>query len=200
MMMDRDKGWQLVQEFVDNTGLRRHMLATEAAMRWYADRLGQDKDRWGVVGLIHDFDWEIHPQLPDHPVKGADILRQRGIDEQIVRTILSHYTKGTGVERTEPIDFALLACDEITGLIIACALVRPGKNIEDVKPKSIRKKWKDKSFAAGVDRDHVSAATADFSRQCFGDSLELWDHIVNVLTAMQTIAGELDLDGRLASQ
>jgi len=94
--MDRDKGWQLVQEFVGNTGLRRHMLATEAAMRWYADRLGQDKDRWGVVGLIHDFDWEIHPQLPDHPVKGADILRQRGIDEQIVRTILSHYTKGTG--------------------------------------------------------------------------------------------------------
>ncbi len=198
--MDRNKGWQLVQEFVGNTGLRRHMLATEAAMRWYANRLGQNKDCWGVVGLIHDFDWEIHPQLPDHPVKGADILRQRGIDEQIVRTILSHYTKGTGVERTEPIDFALLACDEITGLIIACALVRPGKNIGDVKPKSIRKKWKDKSFAAGVDRDHVAAATADFSSQCFGDTLELWDHIGNVLTAMQAIAGDLDLDGRLASQ
>ncbi len=198
--MNRDDGWHLVQEFVDDAGLRRHMLAVESAMRWYAPPLGADQERWGVVGLIHDFDWQIHPQLPDHPLKGADILRQRGVDESIVRTILSHYTKGTGVERTEPIDFALLACDEITGLIIACALVRPTKNIRDVALKSVKKKWKDKSFAAGVDRDHVTQATADFSQHCFAGKLELWDHIANVLTAMQEQAADLDLDGRLANE
>ena len=112
---------------------------------------------------------------------------------------MSHYTGGTGVEREKPIDFALLACDEITGLVIATALVRPSKNIGDVRIKSIRKKWKTRAFAAGVDRDHVIEVTADFSRECFGDKLELWEHIGNVLTAMQGAAEELDLDGRLAA-
>ncbi len=198
-MHSRSQAWDLVCEFVQDTGLRRHMLAVSAAMRFYAEKLGQDADYWEVVGLIHDFDWEIHPDLDRHPIKGADILRERGWDEVTIRTILSHYTEGTGVERAQPIDFALLACDEITGLIIATALVRPSKNIADVKLKSIRNKWKDRRFAAGVDREHVAEVTADFSRVCFDDQLDLWQHIGNVLTAMQGAAERLELDGRLAT-
>ncbi|MCP5099390.1 MAG: HDIG domain-containing protein, partial [Chloroflexi bacterium] len=167
------------------------MLAVAAAMRWYAKKLDADLDYYEVVGLLHDFDWEIHPDLDRHPIKGADILRERGVEESVIRTILSHYTEGTGVEREKQIDFALLACDEITGLIIATALVRPSKNIADVKIKSIRKKWKDRRFAAGVDRDHVETVTADFSRACFDNQLDLWTHIGNVLIAMQGDAERL---------
>ena len=191
--------WTLVQEFVQDPGLRRHMRSVSAAMRWYAPKCDADPEYWGAVGLLHDFDWEIHPDLDRHPIKGADILRDRGWDEETIRTILSHYTAGTGVEREKPIDFALLACDEITGLIIATALVRPSKDIRDVKIKSIRKKWKDRRFAAGVDREHVTTVTADFARVCFAGELPLWDHIGNVLTAMQIAAAELELDGRLAA-
>ncbi len=197
-MIDREAAWQLLTEHVADSGLRRHMLAVEAAMRWYAADLGHDPQLWGIVGLIHDFDWEIHPTLPDHPLKGADILRGRGVDEQIVRPILSHYEQGTNVPREQPIDFALLACDEITGLLIACTLVRPGKDIGQLTIKSIKKKWKDKSFAAGVDRQQVQDATADFARECFDGSLDLWDHTANVLTAMQGAAAALELDGRAA--
>lgn len=198
-MKTRDEAWQLVCEHVQDAGLRRHMTAVAAAMRWYGEKLGADPEYWEIVGLIHDFDWEIHPDLNRHPIKGADILRQRGWDEETIRTILSHYTEGTGVEREKPIDFALLACDEITGLVIATALVRPSRDIRDVKLSSVRKKWKNKQFAAGVDREHVTAVTADFSRECFDCQLELWDHINNVLTAMQSAATELELDGRLAA-
>lgn len=194
----REAAWNLVSEFIQDVGLRRHVLAVAAAMRWYAERLDCDPERWEVIGLIHDFDWEIHPDLDRHPIEGARILRQRGWDEEIIRTILSHYTAGTGVEREKPVDFALLACDEITGLIIATALVRPSKNIADVTLKSLRKKWKDRRFAAGVDREHVAEVTADFSRVCFDNQLGLWDHIGNVLAAMQDAAASLELDGRLA--
>lgn len=200
MNLDRNFGWGLVVEHVKDAGLRRHMLAVEAAMRWYARYLNQDEERWSFVGLIHDFDWEIHPDLNQHPMKGAEILRARGVGEDIIRTILSHYTEGTGVEREQPIDFALLACDEITGLIIATALVRPNKNIADVEPGSVKKKWKTPNFAAGVHRDQVEAATADFSRACFDGKLDLWSHVGNVLAAMQGAAAELDLDGRLAKE
>jgi putative nucleotidyltransferase with HDIG domain len=198
MMKTYDEAWSLVCDYVQDEGLRRHMLAVAAAMRWYAKELGEDAEYWGIVGLIHDFDWEIHPNLDEHPIKGADILREQGWDEETVRTILSHYTEGTGVEREKPIDFALLACDEITGLIIATALVRPSRDIRDVKIKSIRKKWKDRRFAAGVDREHVIEMTADFGRECFDGKLELWDHIGNVLSAMQADADVLALDGRLS--
>lgn len=197
--MNREAAWELVCEFVQDVGLRRHMLSVAAAMRWYARKLDADPDDWEVVGLIHDFDWEIHPDLDRHPIKGSEILRERGWDEATIRTILSHYTEGTGVEREKPIDFALLACDEITGLIIATTLVRPSKNIADVKLKSIRKKWKDRRFAAGVDREHVQTVTADFSRVCFAGQLDVWTHIDNVLAAMQGDAERLELDGRLAS-
>ncbi len=198
-MHSHEQAWELVCEFVQDAGLRRHMLAVSAAMRFYAEKLGQDADYWEVVGLIHDFDWEIHPDLNRHPIKGADILRERNWDEATIRTILSHYTEGTGIERESLIDFALLACDEITGLIIATALVRPSKNISDVKLKSIRNKWKDRRFAAGVEREHVAQVTADFSQVCFNGQLDLWDHINNVLTAMQGAAEQLELDGRLAT-
>ena len=199
-MQTRDEAWNLVCEFVKDVGLRRHMLAVSAVMRFYAECLGEDADYWEVVGLIHDFDWEVHSDLDRHPVQGAPILRERGWDEEAIRVILSHYTEGTGVEREKPIDYALLACDEITGLVIATALVRPSRNIGDVKIRSLRKKWKTLRFAAGVDREHVTEVTADFSRECFGGQLDLWQHIGNVLTAMQAAAAILELDGRLANQ
>lgn len=197
-MPDRSDAWDLVCEFVQDDGLRRHMLAVSAAMGWYANELNADVAYWETVGLLHDFDWEIHPDLDQHPIEGSKILRERGWDEETIRVILSHYTEGTGVPREKPIDFALLACDEITGLVIATTLVRPSKNIAEVKLSSIRKKWKNPRFAAGVDRDHVQEVTADFSRECFAGSLELWTHIQNVLKAMQGAAEDLELDGRLA--
>lgn len=197
---DRAAAWLLVTQYVQAAGLRRHMLAVEAAMRWYAARLGEDVEAWGLAGLLHDFDWEVHPTLDAHPAEGAPILRQHGCDENIVQAILSHNTEGTGVERSRPIDFGLLACDEITGLILAAALVRPSKDVREVEVKSIKKRWKERAFAAGVDREHVEAATADFSRECFSGGLDLWEHVGNVLAAMQGIAAELDLDGRMAAQ
>lgn len=198
-MKTRNDAWELVCEFVQDAGLRRHMLAVAAAMRFYADKLNADPDYWETVGLLHDFDWEIHPDLDRHPIAGADILRERGWDEATIRTILSHYTAGTGVEREQPIDFALLACDEVTGLIIATALVRPSQDIADVTVRSLRKKWKTRAFAAGVDRDDVELVTADFSRACFDGRLDLWNHIENVLTAMQADAVRLGLNGHGAT-
>ena len=198
MTLGKEKAWSLVCEFVQDEGLRRHMQSVGKAMRFYADKLDGDPDYWEAVGIVHDFDWEVHSNLNEHPIKGADILRERGVDEETIRTVLSHYTEGTGVKREKPIDFALLACDEITGLIVASTLVRPSKDIQEMKLKSVRKKWKDKRFAAGVDRPHVEEATADFSHACFDGQLDLWEHIGNVLTAMQTSAAELGLDGSLA--
>lgn len=198
MANSADDAWEIVCEFVQDVGLKRHMLAVATSMRFYSGKLDQDPDYWGMIGLLHDFDWEIHPDLDRHPIKGADILRDRGWDEETIRVILSHYTKGTGVERAKPIDFALYACDEITGLIIATTLVRPSKKIEDVTLKSIRKKWKDHRFAAGIERSHVMAATEEFSRECFQGNLDLWEHIENVLLAMQNDAEILELDGRLS--
>ncbi|MEA2693492.1 MAG: hypothetical protein QOJ16_2879 [Acidobacteriota bacterium] len=195
--MDRQAAWELMTANVQAQGLRRHMLAVEAAIRWYAVKLKEDPDVWGLAGLLHDWDWEIHPTLEQHPAAGIRTLRERGADEAVVQAILSHNTAGTGVERAKPLDFALLACDEVTGLIIAAALVRPSKDVREVEVKSIKKRWKERAFAAGVDRDHVEAVTADFSRVCFDGKLELWEHVGNVLEAMKGAAAELDLDGRL---
>ena len=197
--MDRETAWQILTEHVEEKNLRRHMVAVEAATRWYAEKLGHAPETWGLAGLLHDFDWEIHPTLEGHPKDGAPILRQRGVPEEVVQAILAHNTVGTGVERQTPLDFALLACDEITGLIIAASLVRPAKDVRALKVKSIKRNWKDKLFAAGVDRQHVTEVTADFSEQCFDGKLELWPHIGNVLEAMKGVAAELGLDGRLAA-
>ena len=196
--MRREEAWKIVEENVAAAGLRRHMLAVEAAMRSYAGRLGEDPELWGLAGLLHDWDWEIHPSLERHPAEGAPLLRERGCPEPVVQAILAHNEAGTGVAAAAPMDFALRACDEITGLISAAALVRPSKDVRDVALKSIRKRWKEKAFAAGVDRDEVERATADFGRVSFGGELDLWDHAARVLEAMQGIAAELDLDGRLA--
>jgi putative nucleotidyltransferase with HDIG domain len=195
----RDDAWALVTKYVQDPGLRRHMLSVAAAMRYYAALLGEDEDYWEIIGLIHDFDWEIHPDLDRHPIAGSSILREEGWDEESIRIVLSHYTEGTNVPREKAVDFALMANDEITGLIVATTLVRPSKNIGDVKLSSVRKKWKNRAFAAGVDRDEVEKHTADFSRECFEDQLDLWTHIGNVLAAMQENAALLELDGRLAA-
>lgn len=198
-MKDRADAWELVCRYVQDRGLRRHMLAVSAAMGAYARQLDEDEAYWRTVGLLHDFDWEIHPSLDEHPIKGAGILRAEGWDEETIRIILSHYTEGTGVECEKPIDFALMACDEIAGLIIATTLVKSSRNIADVSLDSIRKKWKDRRFAAGVDRDEVVVITEAFGRACFGGELELWTHIDTVLSAMKAEAAELELDGRLAT-
>ncbi len=186
--MDRESAWQIVTEYVKEAGLRRHMLAVEAAMRFYAGELSGDPDLWGLAGLLHDFDWEIHPDLERHPAQGAPILREKGCGEDVIRCILSHSTAYTRVPREQPMDYALLACDEITGLIIATALVRPSKDIREVQVSSVKKKWKDRAFAAGVDRQHVEQVTTEFSTACYGGKLELWTHVGNVLSAMQGAA------------
>jgi putative nucleotidyltransferase with HDIG domain len=197
--MDREAAWELMTGHVEAVGLRRHMVAVEAAMRFYAGELDEDVELWGLAGLLHDWDWEIHPTLEEHPAKGAPILRDNGCPETVVQAILSHNTAGTGIERSRPIDYALLACDEVTGLVIASSLVRPSKDVRDVKLKSLKKRWKEKAFARGVDRVEVEEATTDFSRVCFEGSLELWQHVQNVLGTMQGAAEALELDGRLAA-
>jgi putative nucleotidyltransferase with HDIG domain len=200
MTNGRQDAWEIVNEFTKNPNLVKHMLAVEAVMRGYALKLEQDPEYWATVGLLHDFDWEIHPTLDEHPIKGAEILRQRGWDEEIIRIILSHFPAGTGVQQQELVDYALMACDDITGLVTATALVRPSKDIRDVSLKSVKKKWKDRAFAAGVDRQEVTEAAEAFIAAA-GPALtgwDLWQHVDFVLRAMQGIAAELELDGSQA--
>jgi putative nucleotidyltransferase with HDIG domain len=190
-MKTREDAWQLVTEFTTNPNLIKHMLAVEAAMRAYARRFGEDEELWATVGLVHDFDYERNPDLSveGHPVTGSKIMRKRGWPEDIIRAVLSHASEYTGVPRETRLEQTLWAVDELTGLITAVALVRPSKSIHDVKIKSVRKKWRDKAFAAGVDRQEVEQAADDLG-------VELWEHVGVVLEAMQSIAGELGLDGK----
>jgi len=185
--MERQAALALVREYIKNENLVRHMLAVEAAMRFYAEKLGEDVNTWGLVGLLHDFDWEIHPTLEQHPQDGAPILRQRGVTEILVRAILSH-ADHTGVPRQSRLEKALYACDEITGLITAVALVRPSRSLHDLTAQSVKKKWKDRAFAAGANREEITHAT-----EAFG--MELWEHVDNVILAMRRIAPELGLQG-----
>ena len=185
--MTRDEALSLVREYVKNEGLIRHMLCVEAAMRFYAEKFEQDVELWGVTGLLHDFDWEIHPTIEEHPILGAPILEAQGVDAVIIRAILSH-GDNTGVSRDSLMEKALNACDEITGLISAVALVRPSRSLHDLEPSSVKKKWKDKAFAAGTDRSGMEKAAADFN-------IDLWEHVGNVITAMRRIAPELGLAG-----
>ena len=186
--MHRNSAYKIVSEHVENINLIRHMLAVEAAMRYYAERLDPEHvEIWGLAGLLHDFDWEIHPTLDQHPQAGAPILRDRGVPEVVVQAILSH-ADHTGVPRTTQMQKALAACDEITGLITASALVRPSKSIIDLRVKSVKKKWKDKRFAAGAHREDIEAAAADFG-------VDLWEHTGNVIRAMQGVAEDLGLAG-----
>lgn len=185
--MDRSQALEVLHKYVEGQNLRRHMYAVEAAMRDYAPHFHGDPDLWGMAGLLHDFDWEIHPSMEEHPEEGAPILREHGVPEVIVRCILSH-ADHTGVERKLPMEHALYACDDLTGLLVAVALVRPSKDIRDVTVASVRKKWKDTSFAAGVDRERVAAGAAALG-------VDLWDHVENVLSSMQRIAPQLALAG-----
>ena len=185
--MNRSNALQIVQEYVKNINLIRHMLEVESAMRFYAGQFGEDEDLWGITGLLHDYDWEIHPTLEQHPQEGAPILRQRGVPEVIILAILSH-ADHTGMPRESPIQKALYACDEITGLITAVALVRPSRSLHDLTAQSVKKKWKDRAFAAGADREEISRAVEEFQ-------VELWQHVDNVILAMRRIAPELGLSG-----
>ena len=174
-----------------NPGLINHMLAVETAMRFYARLDQQDEDLWGLTGLLHDFDWEIHPTLEQHPEDGAPILRARGVPEEIVLAILSHGDH-SAIPRQTPMQKALYACDEITGLITAVALVRPSRSLYDLTSSSVKKKWKDRAFAAGANREEITQAAADFG-------VELWQHVDNVILAMRQIAPQLGLVGNITS-
>lgn len=181
---DRDAALALLHEYVQSEALRRHALAVEASVRWYAETAGEDPTTWGCVALLHDFDWEIHPTLDAHPQEGTAILRERGYPEWFTRAILSH-ARHTGVEPETPLERTLFACDELSGFVHACALVRP-TGLEGLEPKSVRKKLKQPSFAAGVDREDVVIGAELLA-------LPLDDHIRNVVTALQPIAAELGL-------
>ena len=186
-MTTRQEALEIVRAHVKNENLVRHMLAVETAMRHYARMYGEDEEIWGLAGLLHDFDWEIHPTLEQHPQDGAAILRQRGVPEVVIEAIQSH-ADHTGVPRVTRVQKALYACDEITGLITAVTLVRPSKSIADVTVKSIKNKWKDKAFAAGAKRPEIEAAAQEFG-------IDLWEHASQVLAAMQGEAKALGLEG-----
>ena len=192
-MPTREEAWELLNEYTDNRNLVRHMLAVEAAMRAYACKYGEDEDLWGIVGLIHDFDYQRYPDLSveGHPVAGVRILREQGWPEEIVRAVLAHAGEYTGVKPESRMERVLVAVDELTGLLVAVALVRPSKDIRDVtKMRSVKKKWKDRSFAAAVDRGEIE-------RACQELGVDLWtEHVPLVLEAMKGIARDLGLDGQ----
>lgn len=187
--MQREQALSIVRNYVKNENLVNHMLSVEAAMRFYAKKYDQDIDEWGNVGLLHDFDWEIHPTLDQHPQAGSVILRELAVPEKWIRAILSH-ADHTGVSRDSLMEKALFACDEITGLVTAVALVRPSRSLYDLTSKSVKKKWKDKSFAAGANRDEIEKAVREFG-------IDLWEHTDNVILAMRSIAPQIGLAGIL---
>jgi predicted hydrolase (HD superfamily) len=182
-MPSREEALELLEDWVENQGLRNHMRSVEAAVRWYARSAGEDEEAWGLAGLLHDLDWEKYPD--EHPLRAVDELRSRGYPEEILHAILAHRSDFTGTEPESPLDRTLVACDELTGLITATALMRP-TGIDDMAPKSVKKKMKDKAFAAGVDRDEVRHG-ADLI------GVDLDTHIRNVIEAMRTISTDLGL-------
>jgi putative nucleotidyltransferase with HDIG domain len=189
-MNERAAAWCLLTQFTQSESLRKHALAVEACMRAYARKTGADEELWGMVGLIHDFDYQKYPSAEDHPYRGCEILRERGYSEEVRRAIMSH-AEYTGVARVTPMEKALFACDELAGFITACTLVKPGKSLAEVEAKSVRKKMKDKAFARSVNRDDITTGAADLG-------LELEEHIAFCIDAMKAIACELGLDGSAA--
>jgi putative nucleotidyltransferase with HDIG domain len=186
-MKSREDAWCLLTEFTQSESLRKHALAVEACMRAYAQKLGGDQELWGVVGLLHDFDYEKYPSHEDHPYKGNEILKERGWSDEIRRAIMSH-AEYTGVTRDSAMEKALFACDELAGFITASALVKPGKSLAEVEAKSVRKKMKDKAFARSVNRDDIVNGAADLG-------IDLEEHIAFCIEAMKGIAEKLGLDG-----
>ena len=153
-MIDRAQAWQILCEFTKSESLRKHALAVEACVVAYARKFGEDEDKWSVTALLHDFDWEIHPEAPDHPIKGEPILAERGVPEEIRRAILSH-ANYSGVPRESPLEKALFACDELAGFITAISYVKPHRSVFEVDAPSVRKKMKDKAFARSVNRQDI---------------------------------------------
>jgi predicted hydrolase (HD superfamily) len=182
-MADRQRAVELLEEWVENEGLRKHMYAVEAAIRHYARLRDEDQDVWGLAGLLHDLDWEKYPE--QHPLRAVDHLRTEGYPEEVLHAILAHRADFTGVQPETELDKVLLACDELSGLVYACCLVRPN-GIDDLKPKSVTKKIKDKTFAAGVSREEVQHGV-----DLIG--LERADHIQNVIDGLRTIAAQLGI-------
>src|SRR5205807_4476699 len=186
-MSDREQAWGLLTEFTQSESLRKHALAVEACMRAYARKMGGDENLWGVVGLLHDFDYEKWPSLDDHPYKGNEILKERGYSNEVRRAIMSH-AEYTGVTRDTPMEKALFACDELAGFITAVALIKPSKSLSEVDVKSVRKRMKDKAFARKVNREDIVNGAAELG-------VDLDEHIANCIEAMKGIAADTGLDG-----
>ena len=195
MTIDRESAWCLLTEFTQSESLRKHALSVEACMRAYARKFvagsTEEEELWGVVGLLHDFDYEKHPSLDDHPYKGNEILKERGYPDEIRRAIMSH-AEYTGVTRDSQMEKALFACDELAGFITAVALIKPGKSLAEVDTKSVRKRMKDKAFARKVNRDDIVNGAASLG-------VDLEEHITFCIEALKPIADKLELDGRAAS-
>ena len=191
-MSDRQDGWKLLCEYTQSESLRKHALAVEACLRAYARKYGADEELWGLTGLLHDFDYERwpndehHPEK-EHPFEGSKILRQHGYPEDLIHAILGH-ANYSGVQRTSALDHALFACDELSGFLTACALVKPSKSIHDVEAASVKKKLKDKAFARGVSRDDVYKGAEELG-------VPLDEHINFCIVAMREVAGALGLSG-----
>jgi putative nucleotidyltransferase with HDIG domain len=191
-MSDRQDGWKLLCEYTQSESLRKHALAVEACLRAYARKYGADEELWGLTGLLHDFDYERwpndehHPEK-EHPFEGSKILRQHGYPEEMIHAILGH-ANYSGVQRTSALDHALFACDELSGFLTACALVKPSKSIHDVEAASVKKKLKDKAFARGVGRDDVYKGAEELA-------VPLDEHITFCIAAMREVAGPLGLCG-----
>lgn len=185
--MERSEAWDILCEFTKTEQLLKHALAVEAAMVAYARKYGGDEVRWGIVGLLHDFDFEIHPGADEHPVKGAVILRERGVPEDIVYAVLCH-ADYLGLDRKTPMDRAIYAVDELTGFITAVALVRPSKSIAEVNVASVRKKMKDKGFARAVNREDITKGAQIME-------LDLDEHIAFVIESLKPVASELGIAG-----
>ena len=191
MVINRlDAGWKLLTEFTQSESLRKHALAVEACMRAYAQKGGAEEELWGMVGLLHDFDYEKYPSAEDHPYRGSEILKDRGYSEEVRRAIMSH-AEYSGVARISPMEKTLFACDELAGFITACTLVKPGKSLAEVEAGSVRKKMKDKAFARSVHREDIIQGAADLG-------LDLEEHIAFCIESMKGIAVELGLDGSAA--
>jgi putative nucleotidyltransferase with HDIG domain len=184
MPMDLQAAWDLLCEYTKNENLRKHALAVEACLRAYARKFGEEEEKWAVVGLIHDFDYELYPNAPDHPLKGSEILKEKGVSEEIRRAILGH-ADYTGVPRDTLLAKALYACDELAGFVTACALVRPDR-IATLEAKSVRKRMKDKAFARAVSRDDIIKGAEELG-------LPLDEHITFCIAAMRGIAQQLGL-------
>jgi predicted hydrolase (HD superfamily) len=185
--MDRTTAWNIVCEFVQSDSLRRHALAVETCVAAYARQYNEDVDTWSITALLHDFDWEIHPQAPDHPMKGEPILAERGVSDTIRRAILSH-ANYSGVPRESLLEKTLFACDELAGFLTAISYVKPGRSIHEVDVASVRKKMKDKGFARQVSRDDILNGASELG-------VDLDTHIAFCIDAMKANAEALGLEG-----